>query len=145
MAGEIFYQVTAAEVREIRKDPEKIRSFDRGARTCLDLEHVGYNIDLALEYLADQLKQPALGVAVSCEKDIGSSDCPVRHTPAKSAAKIAKALSGVSKALFLEAFDIANPGCEPDLGEFCFDHFKDLAEFFEGAAKKRKAVVKTIY
>jgi len=145
MAGEIFYLVTVAEVKEIKKSPEKIRSFDRNARNCLDLEHVGYNIDLALEYLADQLNQPSLGVAVSCEMDVGSSDCPVRHTPAKRAAEIAKALSVVSKALFLEAFDIANPGCEPDLGEYCFNHFKDLAEFFEDAAKKRKAVVKTIY
>jgi hypothetical protein len=145
MAGEIFYQVTVAEVREIKKDPEKIRSFDRRARTCIALEHAGYNIDLALEYLADRLNLPALGSAVSCEMDVGSSDCPVRHTPAKSTAEIAKALSAVSKALFLEAFDIANPGCEPDLGEYCFAHFKDLAEFFEDAAKKRKAVVKTIY
>ena len=62
-----------------------------------------------------------------------------------SQTQIARALEGVSKEMFKEAFEMANHGCEPGLCESCYGSFKELAEFFEHAAKKRRAVVKTIY
>jgi hypothetical protein len=145
MAGEVFYLVTAAEVKRIRKDPAAVRALDIPDRRSLRLEQVSYNIDCALEIIRQETDTGPVALAVSLENDIGSAHTPVKHVTAGRAAEVARALAAVSRELFIEAFQEANCECGPDLAEECHLYFKELVQFYAEAAKRKKAVVKTIY
>jgi len=145
MAGEILYQVTAAELKEIKRDPGRVRSYDRKKVSYVDLADVGMALDVTLLYLNDEEDDPGLAAFVSGFKDVGGDECPAWSLSAKQVKEVARALAAISKVTFNEAIDIAMGGCDEDTTDHCLKYFEDLVTFFEEAAQKRRTVVKTIY
>ncbi len=145
MAGEILYQVTAAEVKEIKRDPGRVRSYDKGKVRYVDLADVGMALDVALLYLNDEDDDPGLAAFVSGFKDVGGDECPAWSLPAKQVKEVARALAEISKSDFGEAVDVSMGGCDEDTTVHCLKYFEDVVAFFQEAAKKRRTVVKTIY
>ncbi len=146
MAGEIYVQVTSAEVKRIGKDPglarELAASRDEGR---FSLELFGYHVDAALSYLMDEIESTCLDLAVSLEKSIGDDECPVSLLSAAKVREAAAAMETVTREAFLRAFEKAHCDCQEEVGDEAYDKFRELASFFKEAAGRKRALIKTIY
>lgn len=144
MAGELYFLATAGEAQKIKQKPDSIRALDMSARRSLDLDHYGYQLDLALEHIAEQKKDPWLGLAISGGDDIGTREIFIRCVSGKDAAMIAESLGGILRDELPPAFCAAN-ACGDELIEVVFPFFQELVKFYREAAELGAAVVKTIY
>jgi len=144
MGGDIFYMVTAAEAKLLKKEPQKIWEYDRNQVRHVDLGLYGYHIDAALEYARDEVDDDALSLAVHGGKEIGGPEVAIKTLSSKDVAAVSSALDKIDKEMLGNALCNAFGTCN-DIETDCYSSFQALADFYKDAAAKRKTVVKTIY
>ena len=145
MGGEIIYQVTAAEVGEIKKDPSVLAGFKPDSRESIDLGVSGYPIDIVLDYLNDDIGVAELCLAVSCDKDVGSDEFHAKTLNSKQVRAASAAMDKITRSAFKDAFETTHAGSDEAAGDELYELFDDIRDFFKRAVKKRRSLVKTIY
>ncbi len=144
MSGMVFYHVSAAEAKELKKSPKKLSSLTKKGRPKADIGEAGFQIDLALSYIQEKTNKPVLAYAIGGGDLIGNDNYFIRHHIAKRVKEIAAELEKITRQDFVEAFMVI--GTSPDdMDDLIWRPFILLKEFYTDASKKRKAVIETIY
>jgi len=145
MAGMVFYQISAAEVKELKKSPQKLSSLIKNKdRPKIDIGEAGFQIDLILSYIQEKINEPALADAIGGGNLIGNDNYLIKDHLAKEVKEITAALKKVTKDDFIEACMVIGASAD-DMEDLAWKPLISLTEFYTDASKKRKAIIETIY